>query len=123
MRHKHVGDVVLVSDPEQERIPVGIVTDRDLTIEVLGGGRDASSVPLSELVRTPVVIAKESEDLRAVVGRMRFHGVRRIPVVDDRGVLVGIITFDDVLQALLSDMQTLVEGDIKAHRREQFARR
>ena len=39
------------------------------------------------------------------------------------GVLVGIVTFDDVLQALLSDMQTLVESDIKAHRREQLARR
>ena len=76
MRHKHVGDVVLVSDPEQERMPVGIVTDRDLAIEVLGTGRDASSVPLSELARTPVVIAKDSEDLRAVVGRMRFHGVQ-----------------------------------------------
>ena len=59
MRQKHVGDVVLVSDPDQERIPVGIVTDRDLAIEVLGMGRDASSVPLSELARNPVVIAKE----------------------------------------------------------------
>ncbi|HUI62438.1 MAG TPA: CBS domain-containing protein [Steroidobacteraceae bacterium] len=123
MRQKHVGDVVVVSDPEQERIPLGIVTDRDLTIEVLGCGREASGVPMSALVRTPVVIAKDSEDVRAVVGRMRSHGVRRIPVVDDQGVLVGIVSFDDVLQALLSDMQTLVESEIKAHRREQLVRR
>lgn len=123
MRQKHVGDVILVSDPDQERIPVGIVTDRDLAIEVLGCGRDASTVPLSALARNPVVIAKESEDLRSVVGRMLFHGVRRIPVVDDQGVLVGIVTFDDVLQALIADMHTLVESDIKAHRREQLIRR
>jgi len=123
MRHRHVGDVVVVSDADQERIPVGIVTDRDLTIEVLGCDRDPSTVPLSALVRAPMVIGTESEDLRAVVGRMRFHGVRRVPVVDDQGVLVGIVTFDDVLQALLADMQTLVESEIKAHRREQLVQR
>lgn len=123
MRQKHVGDVVVVSDPDQGRIPIGIVTDRDLTVEVLACGRDAATTHLSALMRKPVVIAKESEDLRAVVGKMRLHGMRRIPIVDDHDALIGIVTSDDVLQALLSDMQGLVESEIKAHRREQLARR
>ncbi|MBS0579277.1 MAG: CBS domain-containing protein [Proteobacteria bacterium] len=123
MREKHVGDVVVVSDPEEDRIPIGIVTDRDLTIEILACDRDPSKVRLSTLARKPVVIARESEDLRAVLGRMRLHGVRRIPVVDEHEKLVGIVTCDDVLQALLSDMQMLIQSETKAHRREQLARR
>jgi len=123
MRHKHVGDVVVVSDPEGDRVPLGVVTDRDLTIEVLGNGRDAAQTTLSDVMRSPVVVATESEDASSVLERMRFHGVRRIPVVDARGTLVGIVTLDDLLRALLSDMQTLLASQTKAQRREQSSRR
>jgi len=123
MRHKHVGDVVVVSDPEGDRVPLGVVTDRDLTIEVLGNGRDAAQTTLSDVMRSPVVVATESEDASSVLERMRFHGVRRIPVVDARGTLVGIVTLDDLLRGLLSDMQTLLASQTKAQRREQSSRR
>ena len=123
MRHKHGGDVVVVSDPEGDRVPLGVVTDRDLTIEVLGNGRDAAQTTLSDVMRSPVVVATESEDASSVLERMRFHGVRRIPVVDARGTLVGIVTLDDLLRALLSDMQTLLASQTKAQRREQSSRR
>jgi CBS domain-containing protein len=120
MRHRHVGDVVVVSE---ERVPVGVVTDRDLTVEVLGNGRDAAQTYLSELMRRPVVVATDSEDADVVIERMRFHGVRRVPVVDARGALVGIVTLDDILAALLSDMQSLLASQTKAQRREQMSRR
>ena len=123
MRHKHVGDVVVVSDPDGDRVPLGVVTDRDLTLEVLGNGRDAAQTTLSDVMRSPVVVATESEDASSVLERMRFHGVRRIPVVDARGTLVGIVTLDDLLRALLSDMQTLLASQTKAQRREQSSRR
>jgi CBS domain-containing protein len=54
---------------------------------------------------------------------MRVHGVRRMPVVDDRGALVGIVTLDDLLGALLADMHALLETTGKAQRREQTTRR
>jgi len=123
MRQKHVGDVVVVNDPDSERVPLGVVTDRDLAIEVLGHGRDAATTTVASLMRTPVVIAKDSEDTRAVIERMHAHGVRRIPVVDARGVLLGIVTLDDLLKSLLSDMQLLLETETRAQRREQSARR
>jgi CBS domain-containing protein len=123
MRHRHVGDVVVVDDPEQQRVPLGVVTDRDLVIEVLGNDRDAAATTLSALVRTPVVIARDSEDASAVIERMRTHGVRRIPVVDERGALVGIVTLDDLLKALVSEMHTLLETETRAQRREQSVRR
>jgi CBS domain-containing protein len=122
MRQKHVGDVVVVSDPERDHVPLGVVTDRDLAIEVLGGGRDAARTTLSDLMRSPVVIATDSEDASVVAERMRFHGVRRIPVVDKRGTLVGIVTLDDLLRAILADMQTLLASQTRAQRREQTSR-
>ena len=123
MRHNHVGDVVVVSDPERERVPVGVVTDRDVTIEVLGNGRDPSQTTLADLMRSPVVIATDSEDASVVVERMRFHGVRRVPVVDERGTLVGIVTLDDLLEMILSEMQSLLASQRKGRRREQTSRR
>jgi len=123
MRERHVGDVVVVSDPDRERVPIGVVTDRDLAIEVLGHARDAATTTLASLVRTPVVIARESEDTRVVIERRCAHGVRRIPVVDAQGVLCGIVTLDDMLKTLLADMQLLLEGETRAQRHERTARR
>lgn len=123
MRARHVGDVVVVSDVQKERVPLGVVTDRDLAVEVLGNGREAAIMPLSGLVRAPVVIAADYEDVHAALERMRAHGVRRMPVVDDRGALVGIVTLDDLLGALLADMHALLEKTGRAQRREPVARR
>jgi len=81
MRHKHVGDLVVVGDPQEDRVPLGIVTDRDLVVEVLGNGLDPATTTLGSLMHKPVVIANENEDTTTVVARMREHGVRRVPVV------------------------------------------
>jgi CBS domain containing-hemolysin-like protein len=60
-------------------------------------------------MRTPVVIAQESEDSVPVLERMRMHGVRRVPVVDGQGVVVGIVTLDDILRMIVTDAAALVE--------------
>ena len=122
MRSRRVADVVVVSDGE-EPVPLGLVTDRDLAVEVLGNGREAAIMPLSGLVRAPVVIAADYEDVHAALERMRAHGVRRMPVVDDRGTLVGLVTLDDLLGALLADMRALLETTGRAQRREHAAPR
>jgi CBS domain-containing protein len=69
------------------------------------------------------VIAAAYEDVHEVLERMRVHGVRRVPVVDGRGALVGIVTLNDLLSALLEDMQTLLSTTRRAQRREQAVRR
>ena len=123
MRHKHVGDLVVVDDPEDARTPLGVVTDRDLAIEVLANGLDPAVVTVLELMRTPVVIADENEDTSQVAERMREHGVRRIPVVNARGSAVGIVTLDDLLAATISDASRLLEVMDKGRDRERRARR
>jgi CBS domain-containing protein len=123
MRQKHVGDLVIVDDPDDERVPLGIVTDRDIVIEVLAKGLDPASTNLASLMRNPVVIALDSEDTGQVLERMRAHGVRRIPVVNSSGAAIGIVTLDDLLRLLVAEMNALFEVTETGQRRERHLRR
>jgi CBS domain-containing protein len=120
MRRSHVGDLVVVDDPKGDRVPIGIVTDRDLVLEVLGNGLDPNHTTVARLMRQPVVIANENEQIPPVIARMRTHGVRRVPVVDAHGATVGIITLDDLLRVLVSQAGALVE--IVSHEQNQERR-
>lgn len=123
MRHKHVGDLIVVDDPDDERTPLGVVTDRDLVVEVLAAGLEPSTTTVASLMRTPVVVANESEDTSQVIERIRTHGVRRIPVVDDQGAVVGIVTLNDLLGQLVGDARALLEVMAKGQKHEQQLRR
>ncbi len=123
MRQKHVGDVVVVDDPHEDGIPLGIVTDRDLVLEVLGNGLDPAKTRLGSLMRTPLVIAHESEDTSQVIERMRTHGVRRLPVVGHEGETVGIVTLDDLMRLLVADASALLGIMNTAQSHEQHSRR
>ena len=118
MRHRHVGDVVSVDDPNGQSVPLGVVTDRDLVVEVLGKGLDPAKTSVASLMRTPVVIARESEDTGTVIERMRAHGVRRLPVVAGEGEIVGIVTLNDLLKAVITDAGALLEVMTKGQMNE-----
>ena len=116
MREHHVGSLVIVDLGGEARKPLGIVTDRDLVIEIL-----AKNIPLDELVAGDIMgpellIARESDGIWETIMRMRAMGVRRLPVVDKEGLLVGIISMDDLLQFLTGELADLV----KLVRREQM---
>ena len=123
MRREHVGDLVVVDNPREEGIPMGIVTDRDIVVEVLGNGLDPAKTTVGSLMRKPVVIAYETEDTAQLIERMRAHGVRRVPVVANEGEVVGIVTLDDLLRVLVTDASALLEVMTKARVNEQHARR
>lgn len=123
MRQRHVGDVVVVDNPEDESVPLGIVTDRDLVVEVLGNGLDPAQTTVGSLMRTPVVIANEAEDTAQVIERMRAHGVRRLPVVAGEGEVVGIITLNDLLRLFVADASALLDIITKGQTKEERTRR
>src|SRR5581483_7751299 len=104
MRRKHTGDLVVVDDDELKPAPLGIITDRDIVVEVLGKGLDPAITTVGSIIRTPVVVAEGTEDSTQVLERMRSHGVRRIPVVGAGGKLIGIVTVDDMLKRLAADV-------------------
>lgn len=125
MRRHHTGDLVVVDDDggDERQTPLGVITDRDIVVEVLAKGGDPAHTLVSQVMRTPVVVANAQEDSSAVLERMRTHGVRRIPVVGDNGWLVGIITVDDMLKRLAADANMLTEIVGKEQNQEQRARR
>lgn len=100
MRTNHVGDLVVVDAIEGERRPIGVVTDRDIVVEIVSAGLDAAKVTLGELLLRPLVTVDESTGYADTIRLMAAKGVRRMPVVRADGVLVGIITLDDLLRQL-----------------------
>ena len=91
MRERNVGGVVLCAP---DGAPVGFITDRDVAVMVVAGGRDAAS-PASDHASTPVVTGEPDMDLREAATLMARFGIRRLPVLED-GRLSGIVTLDDI---------------------------
>jgi CBS domain-containing protein len=123
MRKKHTGDLVVVEDDEERQEPLGVITDRDIVVEVLAKGLDPATTLVGSVIRTPVVIAQEDEDSAQTLERMRVHGVRRMPVVGSRGKLVGIVTVDDMLNRLALEATSLTEILSCEQRQEERGRR
>lgn len=109
MRQRHVGDIVVVADDGEVATPLGVITDRDLVLEVLAVGLDPAQTMVASLLHGPVVIAEDSEDTSVAIERMRTHGVRRLPVVNRHGTVTGIITLDDILALLVTDAGALLQ--------------
>lgn len=109
MRRQHVGDLLVVEQRGNETVPVGIVTDRDLVIEVLAQDLDPDTVTVGDLMSFELVTAQEDDELWETLNRMRSQGIRRLPVVNPRGGLVGILTADDVLDLLAEGLTGLVK--------------
>jgi CBS domain-containing protein len=123
MRKKHTGDLVVVEDDEERQEPLGIITDRDIVVEVLAKGLDPATTLVGSVIRTPVVVARDDEDSVQALERMRVHGVRRMPVVGTRGKLVGIVTVDDMLKRLAQETSVLMEIVSREQRQEERGRR
>ena len=98
MAEHQVGDVIVVVEQAgQLPKPIGILTDRDLVIQVLARERAPASTKVAEVMRRELVIAMEDDDVERVVAKMREHAIRRIPIVDGHCGLQGVLSIDDVL--------------------------
>lgn len=108
MREFHVGDLVVVEGPGETNVPVGIVTDRDLVVEVLAEDVRPESVTVGDVMRPDPATAREQDDFWDTLTRMRNLGVRRMPIVDARGDLVGILAVDDFLEVVAEGIDGIV---------------
>ncbi|TCV90386.1 CBS domain-containing protein [Sulfurirhabdus autotrophica] len=116
MRQYHTGDLVIVEEMNGLRGPIGIVTDRDLVIEVVAMALDSSVITIGDIMGSELAVVNESEGVFETMRYMRTKGVRRLPVVDVKGALVGIVTLDDLLELLAEEMNELcktVSNEIK----------
>jgi CBS domain-containing protein len=123
MRDYHVGDLVVVEERGGHRAPVGIVTDRDIVIEVIAEEVAFDEVAIEDIMSFDVVTARDGDDLLDTLKLMRTHGVRRVPVVDAQQALVGILAVDDVVELLAEELNDLARLIGREQTRERERRR
>jgi CBS domain-containing protein len=113
MRRFHVGDLVIL---DEEEMPAGLVTDRDIVVEVVAQALDPEAISVADIMTRSLETVTAATDFWDALHHMRQHGIRRIPVVSDTGKLEGILTLDDALELLseaLSDLVGLVSREIE----------
>ncbi len=109
MRQHHVGNVLVVEERNGIRIPVGIITDRDLVVEVMAPELDHLVITVGDIMVSELATVKESTGVFEAIQYMRGKGVRRLPVVNENGGLVGILTLDDLLELLSEELFELAK--------------
>jgi CBS domain-containing protein len=109
MRQHHVGDIVVVDTLSGRRVPTGIITDRDIAISVVATKLDPAVFTLGDLVTRELVTARSDQGVFESIQQMRTAGIRRMPVVDNDGNLVGIVAVDDLIQLLGEELGELAK--------------
>ncbi len=122
MRNHHVGDVVVVEEIEGTTMPVGILTDRDIVLEILAEGVNLEAVSIGDVMSYELVTVTEKTTLIDTIKLMRDKGVRRIPVVNEKGGLEGLLSVDDVLELLAEQLTDIVSLIGKEQTRESKLR-
>lgn len=129
MRHYHVGSLVVVDDAGGVvgtggiRVPVGIVTDRDVVIEINAMDLDPKVITAGDIMSVELVTAPESLSVSEAIELMRFRGVRRLPIVNGENRLVGIVTIDDLLAVLAENISAIARVVSREHTHEGRRRR
>ena len=109
MRESHVGSVIVI-DPPGSRMPVGIVTDRDIVVEAVAASLDPRTLTAGEIMTRELVTTAEDDDSSWSLKVMRDRGVRRLPVVNAGGEVVGIVALDDLLEFAAGALSDVVQA-------------
>lgn len=112
MRKKHIGYLVVVEPNLSDGSvrPVGVITDRDIVVRVIACDTDARSLRVGDVMTRQPVIIREDNSVSVALHYMREAGVRRVPVVDQAGHLAGVLSLDDVLDALAGEMMDVASS-------------
>ena len=109
MRTHHVGDVVVVEKQGDLLVPVGIITDRDIVVELIAAEVDVDSVTTGDVMSQELITAREKEGIWDTLQQMRSKGIHRVPVVNEVGGLEGILTVDDLIELLAEELVFLAK--------------
>jgi CBS domain-containing protein len=123
MRMHHVGSLVVVDVASDSGRPLGIVTDRDLVLAVMAEELDPSLFTVGDVMSTELVCAPAEATVLQAVALMRQHRLRRLLVLDGEGRVVGIVTLEDVLDAIAGEFGDLAQALRDARDRERVERR
>ena len=124
MREHHVGYLVVV-EPDfagSTVRPIGVLTDRDIVVSIVARERDPRSLVVGDVMTENPVVVDQFDSIATAVQQMRRIGVRRMPVVGSVGELIGVLSLDDVLDALAGQLQNLAGAVRKEQQFESVLR-
>jgi len=108
MHRYNVGSLVIVETDGKGNKPVGIVTDRDMVLKVIASELNVMEVKLKDIMSARLLLARDTDDVYETLVRMRSKVVRRMPVVNHEGYLIGILTIDDILEFFSREIGEIV---------------
>lgn len=117
MRKHHIGAIVVVEAGGNNR-PVGIVTDRDLVLELMSEGLDPEVFTAGDVMSVDLVLASPEMGAMEAIQLMKKNRLRRLVIADANGSLAGIVTMEDVLMLLTNELADLTAGVAGARDRE-----
>jgi CBS domain-containing protein len=123
MRENHVGALVVIEASGSRDRALGIITDRDIVVEVLAMGLDPKVLTAGDIMSTNLATAREDEAIFDALDRMKTRGVRRLPVLDTANRLVGVLTLDDVNEFIADELGAVARTIRVEQRREATERR
>jgi predicted transcriptional regulator len=100
MRMEHVGDLIVIEHRAGRRVPIGILTDRDIVVAIVAKGVSPNDVTVADAMSTQPLKIQMDNGIEFALREMRRVGVRRAPVVDNSDNLVGVLSIDDVIDHL-----------------------
>lgn len=113
MRERHVGNVIVVENMDGKRRPIGILTDRDIIVAVVAAGLTPETLLVSDVMSKPVYCCGGTQSVFDAIAIMHNQGVRRLPVLDENGSLLGVIAADDAWIALSNQLKVLGEITVR----------
>lgn len=122
MHAEHVGCLVVVEKIDGIEFPIGMLTDRDIAIEVVAFGLDPNALTAGDVMSEKPAVVEEDDDVLDVLARMRERGARRLPVTGLEGGLAGVIALDNLLEALAEQLDGVV-GVLKAQQTRELRMR
>lgn len=110
MRDYHIGALVVVDGGAGARVPIGIVTDRDMVVEVVAADVDYATLSVGDIMSEHPATIKETSGVFEAIAQMRSIGVRRLVVVDAVGHLLGVAAMDDLIPVLSEELSGLAQA-------------
>lgn len=118
MRDEHVGFLIVVEEGDPDRKPLGVVTDRDIVLQIVARDVDPHAVTAADIMSRDPLVACEDDDLAELMEGMRLAGFRRVPVVTASGALCGVIAIDDAID-VIADLLSHICGSIRNQQRQE----
>jgi CBS domain-containing protein len=122
MRKHHVGCLIVTEEKAGITEPVGILTDRDIVMEVIAADIGLDEVSVGDIMCFALLKVCEHDSILETAQRMRARGVRRVPVINDKGELSGILALDDILGLLSEELSMLARLTSREAEQEQKKR-